>query len=73
MLLEQSLENIEKRIVLTSCKPPEYKELDSLLSDAFMSSISMSLIQEQKHPTFGFYSLSHNYIKLEKMIMGQLY
>jgi hypothetical protein len=73
MLLEQALENIDKRIDLSSYKPPENKELDSLLSDAFMSSVAMSLIQEQKHPTFGFYSLSHNYIKLEKMISGQPY
>jgi hypothetical protein len=73
MLLEQSLENIDKRIDLSSYKPPENKELDSLLKDAFMSNVAMSLIQEQKHPTFGFYSLSPNYIKLEKMILGQPY
>jgi hypothetical protein len=73
MLLEQSLENIDKGEDLSSYTPPENKELDDLLKDAFMSELAIALIREEKHPTFGYYSLSHNYNKLEKMVLGQPY
>jgi hypothetical protein len=73
MLLEQSLENLDKGEDLSSYTPPENKELDSLLKDAFMSDLAIALIREEKHPTFGYYSLAHNYNKLEKMVLGQPY
>jgi hypothetical protein len=72
MLLEAALEKIKNEEDTSSYHPPKNPDLDKILSEAFMSKYAIELLRE-KHPDFGYYSLSHNFKKLEKMILGQSY
>ena len=47
-------------------------ELEKLLKEAFLSSYAIALMRE-KSPDYGFYSLSPNLKKLEKMLKGLPY
>jgi hypothetical protein len=72
MLLEATLEKLKDEEDVSSYHPPKNPELENILKEAFMSTYAIALLRE-KHPDFGYYSLAHNFKKLEKMILGQPY
>jgi hypothetical protein len=44
-----------------------------MIEEAFISALGMQLIEEDHHPDFGFYALSPNFNKIQKMIEGKSY
>jgi hypothetical protein len=53
--------------------PPVSVELEHMIEEAFISALGMQLIEEDHHPDFGFYALSPNFNKIQKMIEGKSY
>jgi len=70
MLLEKTIEKSMNSEGMEDYSPQKNNELDKLLKEAFLSIYGMEL-QREKHPDFGYYSLSPNFKKLEKMLAGQ--
>jgi hypothetical protein len=70
ILVEKMLDNSEESSHGDSASPNE--ELEKILKEAFLSSYAIALMRE-KNPEFGFYSLSPNFKKIEKMLTNQPY
>jgi hypothetical protein len=70
LILEKSMINKEQGEEATPTKKD--LELEKLLKEAFLSSYAIALMRE-KSPDYGFYSLSPNFKKLEKMLQGLPY
>jgi hypothetical protein len=70
ILIEKMLDNTQESSDGDSASSNE--ELEKILKEAFLSSYAISLMRE-KHPEHGFYSLSPNFKKIEKMLTNQPY
>jgi hypothetical protein len=70
--IENELYDQKKLIENTSRNDEPLSKNQGFLEDVFISNLGMELIKE-KHPDYGFYSMSPNFLKIQKMVNQEAY